>query len=384
MEIPFLNIAGTYNELKKEIDTALSRVLHKGQFILGDEVERFEEEFAAYCNAKYCCSVSNGLDALSLALKAHGIGAGDEVIVPGHTFIATWLAVSNVGAKVVPVDVEADSFNIDPSLMIYAITDKTKAIIPVHLYGQPANMDEIIRIARQHNLIVIEDAAQAHGAKYKGKRIGSLGNTTCFSFYPGKNLGAFGDGGAVVTDDEEIYKKIKMLSNYGSSEKYIHEVKGTNCRLDEIQAAVLRIKLKHLDEWNKRRKEIAAYYLKEINNPLVHLNSKMDYADHVWHLFVVQSQYRDELKQYLSENKIGTLIHYPVAPFEQKAYKDYKFNVDLYSVASRISKEVLSLPIGPHLNWNDASRVVELVNGFNIGEEVSNSLKYKSYEIGTL
>ena len=364
MKIDFLNIAATYNELQHEINAAVNKVLERGWHILGEEVENFEKEYAAYCNSKYCCAVSNGLDALSLSLKAYGIGLNDEVIVPAHTFIATWLAVSNLGAKVVPVDVEKKSFNINPVLIPEVITEKTKAIIPVHLYGQSSNMDDIEAVAGKYNLFVIEDAAQAHGAKYKNKKIGSRRNTACFSFYPGKNLGAFGDGGAVVTNDEDVYKKIKMLSNYGSTEKYVHDVKGVNCRLDEIQAAVLRVKLKLLDEWNERRNVIAAKYFDEIINPLIRLPDKMEYANHVWHLFVIRSSKRDELKEYLSQHGISTIIHYPIPPFKQKAYEDYKFEYARYPVASRLAEEVLSLPIGPHLQLNDAATIVRTINNF--------------------
>ncbi len=364
MEIQFLNIVSTYTELQREIDAAVSRVLKRGWFILGEEVENFEKEFAAYCGAKYCCAVSNGLDALNLSLKAHRFGYGDEVIVPAHTFIATWLAVSNLNAKVVPVDIEEQSFNIDPFLITDAVTEKTKAIFPVHLYGQSANMDGVMKIAEKYNLIVIEDAAQAHGARYKNKIIGSLGNTTCFSFYPGKNLGAFGDGGAIVTDDEEIYQKVKMLSNYGSAEKYVHDVKGVNCRLDELQAAVLRVKLKYLNEWNERRKTIAERYLQEIHNAFVSLPEKEEYTDHIWHLFVVRSKRRDELKTYLAKNGIGTIIHYPIPPFQQKAYENYKFETNQYPVASQIAKEILSLPIGPHLKLNEVQEIINVINRF--------------------
>lgn len=365
MKIQFLNIASTYTELKQEIDASISGVFNKSWFILGEEVKCFEKEFAAYCGAKYCCAVSNGLDALSLSLKTHDIGYGDEVIVPAHTFIATWLAVSNIGATVVPVDIEEQSFNIDPRLIADAVTEKTKAIIPVHLYGHPTKMDDVMKVADIFNLIVIEDAAQAHGAKYKNRMVGSFGNTTCFSFYPGKNLGAFGDGGAIVTDDEEIYNKAKMLSNYGSLEKYVHELKGTNCRLDEIQASVLRVKLKYLNEWNRRRKDIAEQYIQEIENPLVKLPQRAECIDHAWHLFIIRSERRDELKEYLSKNGISTMIHYPIPPFQQKAYDDYKFDTDQYRVTSQIAKEVLSLPIGPHLERNEVNEIINVVNRFN-------------------
>ena len=250
------------------------------------------------------------------------------------------------------------------ALISGAVTEKTKAIIPVHLYGQTSNMDEIMAVAKKYNLIVIEDAAQAHGAEYKNKKIGSLGNTACFSFYPGKNLGAFGDGGAIVTNDEEIFCEIKMLSNYGSSEKYVHEVKGVNCRLDEIQAAVLRVKLRYLNEWNVRREIIADQYLKNIVNRNVQLPQKFNYAKHVWHLFVVRSARRDELKKYLAESGIGTIIHYPIPPFQQEAYSDDKFGSERYPVASKVAKEVLSIPIGPHLKFEEVNEIINVMNRF--------------------
>ena len=263
--IPFLDLRASYLELKTALDSAFQRVMASGWYILGEELKAFEAEFAEYCNVKYCVGVGNGLDALHLILRAMDIGQGDEVIVPSNTFIATWLAVSYAGATPVPVEPDEATYNIDPSKIEAAITEKTKAIMPVHLYGQPADMDPILKIAARHHLKVIEDAAQAHGARYKGKRTGSLGDAAGFSFYPGKNLGAFGDGGAVTTNDSTLAERVRRLSNYGSQVKYAHDVKGFNSRLDELQAALLRVKLRHLDAWNGRRRQIAAQYLRKLN-----------------------------------------------------------------------------------------------------------------------
>jgi dTDP-4-amino-4,6-dideoxygalactose transaminase len=323
--IPFLSLKETYLELQSEIDEAVHNVLSKGIYILGDEVDSFEQEFANYCGTKYCVGVSNGLDALHLVLRAWDIGPGDEVIVPSNTYIATWLAVSYAGATPVPVEPDANTYNIDPLKIEAAITQRTKAIIPVHLYGQCANMDPINSVALKYNLKVLEDSAQAHGSMYKGKKAGSLGDASGFSFYPGKNLGAFGDAGAVTTNDETLAKRIKYLSNYGSEIKYYNAEKGFNNRLDELQAAVLRVKLKYLDKWNDKRKHLANIYFNELETKngiiLPHVPSDME---PVWHLFVIQSEKRDSLQKHLSEKHISTLIHYPVPPFCQVAYEEFK------------------------------------------------------------
>ena len=347
MKIPFLDLKAQYLELKNELDEAYRRVMESGWFIMGGEVEAFEQEFALYCNAKHCIGVGNGLEALHLILRALGIGPGDEVIVPANTYIATWLAVSYAVAIPVPVEPDDKTYNINPSLLEPAITVRTKAIVPVHLYGQPADMDPINEIASHHNLAVIEDAAQAHGARYKGKRVGSLGHAAGFSFYPGKNLGAFGDGGAVVTDDDEVASKVKLLRNYGSKQKYYNEMKGFNSRLDEMQAAFLRVKLKKLDEWNERRAKIAKLYLNNLVNakglilPYVPV-----WADPVWHLFVIRHKKRNLLQRKLNEAGIETLIHYPVPPHLSEAYDDLHYGA--YPVTEELARTVISFPIGPH------------------------------------
>lgn len=363
--IPFLDLKYEYEFLKKEIDETVLNVLSKGNYILGDEVKAFENEFANYCDSKYSVGVSNGLDALTLTLLAFGIGKGDEVIVPSFTFIATWLAVTNVGAKVVPVEINSNIFNIDASQIEKKITEKTKAIIPVHLFGQAVDYDSIKLIAEKYNLIVIEDAAQAHGATYKNKKIGSLGDAACFSFYPVKNLGAYGDGGAVVSNDKTLIDKIDALRNYGSKQKYIHDYIGYNCRLDEIQAAILRIKLKYLDDWNEKRRAIANSYLNELEDcEHIILPEVSSSNEHVWHQFVIKSNKRDDLQKYLYENGIQTMIHYPVPPFQQKAYADYEICGNDFQVASRIANEVLSLPIGMHLEEKQIKEIIDVLKKF--------------------
>ena len=347
--IPFLDLRAAYLELKPEIDAAIARVLDSGWFILGPEVEAFEAEWAEYCGASHAVGVGNGLDALTLALRALEIGPGDEVIVPSNTYIATWLAVSAVGATPVPVEPDEGTYNIDPALIPAAITPRTKALLPVHLYGQPADLDPILAIARKNNLAVVEDAAQAHGARYKGRRIGSHGDVVCWSFYPGKNLGALGDGGAVTTNDPKIVDRIRVLRNYGSRIKYVNEVRGSNSRLDPLQAAVLRVKLKSLDDWNGRRKRIAKMYLETLDTGALTLPFVPDYAEPVWHLFVVRRAKRAELQQRLSEAGIGTMLHYPIPPHRQQAYADLDIRSGDLPISQAIANEVLSLPIGPHL-----------------------------------
>jgi dTDP-4-amino-4,6-dideoxygalactose transaminase len=362
MQIPFLDLGASYRELKNEIDTEIARVLDSGWYILGSELEAFEAEYADYCNAKHAIGVANGLDALHLALLAMGVGPGDEVIVPANTYIATWLAVSQCGATPVPVEPSAETFNIDPAQIEAAITPATRVIVPVHLYGQTADLDPIIDLARKYGLRVLEDAAQAHGARYKGKRIGGHGDAVAWSFYPGKNLGALGDGGAVTTNDPEIADRIRVLRNYGSRIKYVNEVRGFNSRLDPIQAAVLRVKLKHLDEWNQRRREIAGIYLEKIRNTSVQLPLLTNTEQHVWHLFVIRTRQREDLQKHLTDDGIGTLIHYPIPPHRQQAYQEW--NVRRYPVTEAMHEEVLSLPMGPTLNVNDALKVIASVNKF--------------------
>ncbi len=349
MEVPFLNLKVSHTKLHNELLGAFDRVLDSGRYILGEEVNSFEQEFAAYSEAKYCVGVGNGLDALHLVLRGYGIGTGDEVIVPSNTFIATWLAVSYAGATPVPVEPDMRTYNIDPSLIEAAITSSTKAIIVVHLYGLPADMDAIKAIAQKYQLKIIEDAAQAHGAKYKNRRVGSLGDAACFSFYPGKNLGALGDGGAITTNDLELAKIVRVLSNYGSQVKYQNELKGFNSRLDELQAALLREKLKKLDEWNKRRAEIAIQYLDGLVNSSATLPLVPAWAEPVWHLFVVRHQDRNQIQKILYKSKIETGIHYPIPPYLQRAYSELNFEAGSFPISTLMHKEVLSLPMGPHL-----------------------------------
>lgn len=362
MNIPFLDLQAGYRELKPEIDDAVARVLDSGWYILGEEVESFEREYAAYCEAQHAIGVANGLDALLLALMALGVGPGDEVIVPSNTFIATWLAVSRCGATPVPVDPDARTGNIDPDKIEAAISPRTKAIIPVHLYGQPADLDPILSLARKHRLRVLEDAAQAHGARYKGRRIGAHGDAVAWSFYPGKNLGALGDGGAVTTDDPDIAARIRMLRNYGSAEKHIHEIEGINSRLDPLQAAILRVKLKHLDAWNGRRKAIAAQYLERLSDTGLGLSQVPAWADPVWHLFVVRAKERATLKRHLSDANIGTMIHYPVPPHLQAAYAALGYGKGDLPVAEALANESLSLPIGPQMTATEVERVVNAMS----------------------
>lgn len=366
MKIPFLDLGAAYQELKADIDSAIQRVLNSGWYILGPEVDAFEAEYATYCEANHAIGVANGLDALHLALLAMDVGPGDEVIVPSNTYIATWLAVSQCGATPVPVEPEERTYNIDPERIEAAITPRTKVILPVHLYGQPADMDPILAIARKHGLRVLEDGAQAHGARYKGHRIGAHGDAVAWSFYPGKNLGALGDGGAVTTNDAEIADRIRVLRNYGSRVKYINEVKGFNSRLDPIQSAVLRVKLKHLDTWNERRKIIAQKYLEELSDSSLVLPYVPEWANPAWHLFVVRCTKRDELSRSLNEFGVGTLIHYPVPPHRQTAYAASGFARDAFPKATRMAEDVLSLPIGPHIDKREASKVIHGANQFSV------------------
>ena len=358
MSILFLDLRAPHEELRAELREAFERVLDSGWYILGNEVKQFEREFAAYCEAKHCIGVGNGLEALHLILRAYGIGAGDEVIVPSNAYIATWLAASYAGATPIPVEPDERTYNINPVLIEAAITPRTKAIIAVHLYGQPADMDAINAVAKKYKLKVIEDAAQAHGARYKGKRVGNLGDAAGFSFYPGKNLGGIGDGGAVTTDDPVLADNIRVLCNYGSRIKYQNEVKGFNSRLDELQAAFLREKLKKLDDWNGRRKVIAAEYLSKFHDGGIVLPYVPEWADPVWHLFVVRNSQRDKLQQRLGELGIGTMIHYSTPPHLQGAYAELGFSKGSFPVAEKIHDEVLSLPIGPHLTIDSVNSVV--------------------------
>lgn len=367
--IPFLDLKQPYLELKEELDHAYQRVMESGWYIHGEEFKAFEAEFADYCNVKYCIGVGNGLDALHLILRAMDIGKDDEVIVPSNTFIATWLAVSYAGATPVPVEPDEKTYNIDPCKIESAITEKTKAIMPVHLYGQPADMDPILEIAARHHLRVIEDAAQAHGARYKGKRAGGLGNAAGFSFYPGKNLGAFGDGGAVTTNDAVIANEVRRLSNYGSQIKYCHDIKGFNSRLDELQAAFLRVKLRHLDEWNARRIELVDCYRCCLSGSRVLLPVTPVGFESVFHLFVIRTINRDLLQAALKESGIDSLIHYPIPPHKQGSYKSMQeFKLP---IAERMSHEILSLPMGPHLTLAMVEEIAQHVQRISGSYNVS-------------
>ncbi|MEP2827798.1 DegT/DnrJ/EryC1/StrS family aminotransferase [Parvibaculum sp.] len=349
MKVPFLDLGAAYWELKPEIDEAVQRVLESGWYILGPEVEAFETEWAAYCEAEHAVGLANGLDALTLALRALDVGPGDEVIVPSNTYIATWLAITEVGATPVPVEPDPATYNIDPARIEAAVTPRTRALLPVHLYGQPTDLDPILEIARRHDLRVVEDGAQAHGARYKGRRIGTHGDIVCWSFYPGKNLGALGDAGAITTNNTALAQRVAMLRNYGSRKKYINEERGMNSRLDPIQAAVLRVKLAYLDIWTERRRTIAAHYGEKLRGTGLILPHVPNWADPVWHLYVIRHAERDALHTKLSEQGVGTLIHYPIPPHMQAAYSELGYDHDAFPLARDMAGEVLSLPIGPHL-----------------------------------
>ena len=365
MRVPFLDVRAGYVELREELDAAYCRFMDAGWYVLGTEVETFENEFAAYCGTRHCVGVGNGLEALHLILVSWGIGPGDEVIVPSNTYIATWLAVSMAGATPVPVEPDPVTRNMDANRIETALTARTRVILPVHLYGMPADMDPIMGIARRYGLKVLEDAAQAHGARYRGRRCGGLGHAAAWSFYPGKNLGAFGDAGAVTTNDEDLADRVRVLRNYGSREKYFNEVKGFNSRLDPLQAAFLRIKLRHLDEWNERRQAIAELYVEKLEGvPGLKLPSVPGWANPCWHLFVVQHPNRDELKRCLTEDGIGTLIHYPVPPHLSEAYRGEFGGRYRLPLAEQLAREVLSLPVGPHLTASEASIVFQTVRYF--------------------
>ena len=363
MKIPFLSLVDSYEAHEDEFNQAIRNVLSSGRYIGGEPLEKFERNFAKYTDAQYCVGLANGLDALEISLKALGISEGDEVIVPSNTFIATWLAVSNVGAIPVPVEPNNKNYSIDVSKIDEAISNQTKAIIPVHLYGQPADMDKILEIAKNNNLYVIEDAAQAHGAIFKGQKIGAHGDIVAWSFYPGKNLGAFGDGGAITTNNKSLADKIKTIGNYGSKDKYVNILKGVNSRLDPIQATALDIKLKHLDSWNQSRRVIAKKYLEEIFLKDLVLPIHLDLENAAWHLFIIRHPQRDKLASYLKTQGIQTLIHYPIPPHKQEVYSSDFFNFDL-PICDLMSDELLSLPIGPHMPMDHVEYVIKKVNSF--------------------
>jgi len=362
MNVSFLDLSSAYRELQNEIDDAVARTLASGQYIGGPEVELFEEEYSRFCEANYAVGVANGLDALILALRALGVGPGDEVIVPSNTYIATWLAVSHCGATPIAVEPDRQTFNIDPLKIETAISRRTKVIIPVHLYGQPADMDIILSIAQRHGLRVLEDGAQAHGSSYKGKRIGAHGDAVAWSFYPGKNLGAMGDGGAVTTNDPAIADCIRVLRNYGSRLKYVNEMKGFNSRLDTVQAAILRVKLKHLDNWNDRRRAIASIYKEKMNEGEIVHPLVPAWANPVWHLYVLRCSHRDSLKNQLEKQGVQTLIHYPIGPHLQGAYVEMSLGIGSFPIAEKMQNEILSLPIGPTMTQLDINHVVDAVN----------------------
>lgn len=358
MQIPFLDLKAPYQELQEELDKAYRRVMNSGWYLLGEELAGFEQEFAAYCGVKYCVGVGNGLEALHLVLRAWNIGPGDQVIVPSNTYIATWLAVTHTGATPVPVEPDERTYNIDPSIIEAAITSKTRAIIAVHLYGQPADIDPIRVIATKYGLKILEDGAQAHGAEYQGSKAGSLGDAAGISMYPGKNLGAMGDAGVVTTNDEILAEKVKVLRNYGSQRKYYNEVIGFNSRLDELQAAFLRVKLTKLDEWNERRRNFVKQYLLELEDKAVVLLPYVpEGVNPAWHLFVIRSKQRDLLQEKLAYRGIATLIHYPIPPHLSTAYQSCGWKRGDFPIAETLAEEVLSLPMGPHLSKEQVSYV---------------------------
>ena len=366
MNIPFVSFNKMHSELRTELNLAYDRVMNSNYFIQGTECDKFEKKFAEYCGTKYCIGVGNGLDALTLILIAMGVGEEDDVIVPSNTYIATALAVSSVGANPVFVEPEIKTYNIDVNKIEEKITSKTKAIIAVHLQGRPADMDAVSKIANKYNIKVIEDAAQAHGARYKGKKVGSLSDAAGFSFYPGKNLGALGDGGCVTTNNKELADKIRALGNYGSDYKYHHIYKGVNSRLDELQAAFLSVKLENLDKWNIERRRIASRYINEISNPSIILPLPTDDTfEHVYHVFVIRSNKRDELEKHLNDNGIFTLKHYPIPMHLQGAYKDLLLKKGDLPIAEEISDTVLSIPMYYGMKDDEISYVVNCINCFS-------------------
>jgi dTDP-4-amino-4,6-dideoxygalactose transaminase len=363
VSVPILDLAKAYEEIRGEIDEAVNRVVRSGWYIGGPEVQGFEEDFAAYCGADHCVGVGNGLEALHLALRAMDIGAGDEVIVSSNSYIATLLAVNMAGATPVMVEPDPATHNLDPAAIEAAITPRTRAVLPTHLYGQPADLDPLLEVARRHGLKLLEDAAQAHGASYKGRRLGAHGDVVAWSFYPTKNLGAMGDAGAITTNDPEIARRVRILANYGSVNRYVNEVKGFNSRLDPIQAALLRVKLRYLDEWNDRRRTIAAFYQSALAGSGLVLPHVPNWSEPAWHLYVVRTPDRSAVQASLTNAGIQTQIHYPIPPHLQEAYSDMPWSRGDFPVAEMLANEVLSLPIGPHLSLDEARQVAEAVQG---------------------
>ncbi|RTL33805.1 MAG: DegT/DnrJ/EryC1/StrS family aminotransferase [Burkholderiales bacterium] len=361
MTLPFLDLQPTYAASRPAIDAALARVAASGWFILGRELEAFERQWADYCGSAHALGLGNGLDALHLGLRALGVGEGDEVIVPSNTYIATWLAVSQCGARPVPVEPDVRTYNLDPARIEAAITPRTRVILPVHLYGQPADMDAINAIARWHGLKVLDDCAQAHAARWRGRRVGALADASAWSFYPGKNLGAMGDGGGLTTDDAGVADAVRVLRNYGSRVKYHNEVKGLNSRLDEMQAAVLAAKLPALDALTDQRRQIAACLLDGLAGAPVGLPFVPDGAEPAWHLFVIRHEARDRLQAALAERGVGTLIHYPVPPHLQPAYAELGYAAGDFPVAEAIHREVLSLPLWPGMSEAQVAHLIDAV-----------------------
>lgn len=366
-EVPFFDLRRQYEKLKVELDDAFRRVFEKGNFILGENVRLFEEEFASYSGAKFAVGVGSGTEALHLSLRACGVGPGDEVITVPNTAVPTVSAISSAGARPVFVDITPDIHTINVEKIEEKITEKTKVILPVHLYGHPAEMGQILKLAKAHNLKVIEDACQAHGAKYNGKNAGTIGGLGCFSFYPTKNLGAYGDGGMVVTSDGELYEKLVMLRNYGEVKKFTSKIEGFNSRLDEIQAAVLRIKLRYLDEWNNERGNIAELYQQLLKDSDIQLPHEREWAKHVYHLFVIKVNKRDTLRNYLEEHGIGTQIHYPIPIHQQEAYKKLGYREGDFPVSEKNAEEILSIPIYPELTTVEVETVARCIKEFHDG-----------------
>ena len=362
--IPYLNLAAQYHSIKPEIDSAIAGVLESSQFILGSEVAAFEKEFAEYCGASHAFGVNSGTSALHLAFLAAGIGPGDEVITSPFTFVASVAAIQYAGAKPVYVDIDPVTFNLDATQLERAITSRTKAILPVHLYGQPADLDPILSLARKYRLVVIEDAAQAHGAEYKGTRVGSVGDIGCFSFYPGKNLGAYGEGGIVVTSNPEYANTIRMLRDWGQSRRYYHDLPGFNYRMDGIQGAILRVKLRYLEQWTEARRAVAAIYSKLLAAADLMLPVEMPYARHVYHIYAIRSAVRDDLAAELKDKGIQTGIHYPIPVHLQKAYADPAYGKGSFPNAEHVAAEVLSLPIYPELTSSQVEFVCESVRNY--------------------
>lgn len=367
VQVPFQDFKAAYHELKSELDEAYLRFMESGWYVLGKELDAFEEEYAVYCEAPHCVGVANGLEALHLALRALGVGPGDEVIVPSNTYIATWLAVTQAGAIPVPVEPDPATYNLEPGMVEEAITPRTKVILSVNLYGQPCDYDPLFALAAKHGLKVAIDNAQSHGALYKGRRVGGIADIECHSFYPSKNLGAYGEAGAITTHDVALADQIRVLRNYGSRVRYHNEVPGYNSRLDELQAAFLRVKLRHLDAWNARRTAMAERYLLQIPaaNSQLTLPFVPEWASPVWHLFVIRHPHRDALQQHLADQGVQTIIHYPIPPHRSGAYP--AFHSARLPVAERLAAEVLSLPLGPFTNSEQIAKVVQAVAAFPAG-----------------